>query len=271
MQNYHILFLYKIMFSFLAQFHNIIQTRDLQRFTVCCKWFYIMSTLILRLFLSRTERPTLTYCALLEKTISETNILIFKTFFIVGVSFVASVINFTRVTDFEEEQLCLETILLTVVCYLTTFDATKSTALLLGGLFHWFLAFKTRNKDLTVFIMTCLQAISQGLRYYEWTTMVEHIFISCVAIHFTAILKTHYVYILLYSFSAAYFSFVVNYGIYLEDFFLLLIVVFAAAFATTGDTQHCYLQGNLSLLTVWVLLKEIRIATSYSGLGFLLL
>lgn len=212
----------------------------------------------------------MTYCALLEKTISETNILILKTLFILVVSFVASVINFTRLTDFEEEQLCLETILLTVLCYLTTSDATQSTALLLGGLFHWFLAFKTRNKDLTVYIMTCLQTISQGLRYYEWTTMVEHVFISCVAIHFTAILKTHYVYILLYSFSAAYFSFVGNYGIYMEDFFLLLIVIFAAAFATTGDKQHCYLEGNLSLLTVWVLLKEIRFSTGYSGLGFFL-
>lgn len=213
----------------------------------------------------------MTYSALLEKIISEMGILIFKTLFDVEISFVASVINFYRLPNFEEEQLHLETILLTALYYLASSDAPKSAAVLLGGLFHCFLAFKTRNKHLTVFIMTCLQAINEGVRYYEWVTMLEHVFLSCIASYFAAILNTYYVYIWLYLFTAAYFSYAANCGIYMEDCFFLVIVLFAAAFATTGDLQHCYFQGNLSLLIVWVLLREIRKATSYSGLGFRML
>lgn len=48
----------------------------------------------------------------------------------------------------------------------------------------------------------------------------------------------------------------------MEDFFSLVIVLFAAAFTMTGDPQHWYSQGNMSLVTVWGLLWEIRIATS---------
>lgn len=116
--------------------------------------------------------------------------------------------------------------------------------------------------------MTCFQAKSEGIRYYEWATMVEHIFISCIAIQFADIRTTYYVAVLLYSFTAAYFSYVMNYGIYIEDLSLLFIVLFAAAFTRTGNPQHCYLVGNVSLLSVWMLLREARAITGYSGLGF---